>query len=105
MGSIAMDKVGDIALGMSQASTTVKPSVIYTGRVPTDATGKMEAPVIVARGGGVQTGGGNRWGDYSSMSIDSSDDCTFWFSEEYYTATSSANWATRVNSFKFPGCE
>lgn len=104
MGSIAMDKVGDIALGMSASSSAIKPSVIYTGRVPTDGSGKMESPFIVAKGGGVQTAGANRWGDYSSMSVDPSDDCTFWFSEEYYTATSSANWATRINSFKFPGC-
>lgn len=105
MPSIAMDKVGDIAMGMSEASKTIKPSVIYTGRLVTDAKNKMEAPAIVAKGGGVQTGGGNRWGDYSSMSIDPADDCTFWFSQEYYTTTSAANWATRVNSFKFPSCQ
>src|SRR5258708_24961660 len=105
MPSIALDKVGDTSMGMSAASSTVKPKVVYTGRVPTDATGKMESPSIVAKGAGVQTAGGNRWGDYSSMSVDGSDDCTFWFSEEYYTTTSSANWATNINSFKFPGCQ
>jgi hypothetical protein len=105
MASIAQDKVGDIAMGMSASSTSVKPSVVYIGRVPTDPVGKMESPFIVARGGGVQQAGGNRWGDYSSMSIDPSDDCTFWYSQEYYTANSSANWATRINSFKFPGCQ
>jgi hypothetical protein len=65
----------------------------------------MESPFTVAKGTGVQTAGGNRWGDYSSMSVDPTDDCTFWFSEEYYTTTSAANWATRVNSFKFTGCQ
>ena len=105
MPSIAQDKVGDIALGMSASSTTVKPTVVYTGRTPTDASGKMESPFIVAKGTGVQTAGGNRWGDYSSMSLDPADDCTFWFSQEYYTTTSAANWATRINSFKFTGCQ
>lgn len=104
MPSIAQDKVGDIAMGMSAASSTVKPTVVYTGRVPTDATGKMESPDIIAKGTGVQTAGGNRWGDYSSMSVDPADDCTFWYSQEYYTTTSAANWATNINSFKFPGC-
>ena len=55
MASIAMDKVGDIAMGMSASSTSVKPSVVYTGRVPTDAVGKMESPFVVVKGGGVQT--------------------------------------------------
>jgi hypothetical protein len=104
MPSIAQDKTGDIAMGMSAASSTVKPSVVYTGRIPTDPAGKMESPSIVAKGAGVQTAGGNRWGDYSSMSVDPADDCTFWYSQEYYTATSSGNWATNINSFKFPGC-
>ena len=104
MPGIAMDKVGDIAIGSSASSTTVKPSTIYTGRTPTDPTGKLESPFVVVGGTGVQTAGGSRWGDYSSMSIDPTDDCTFWFSGEYYKTTSAANWATRINSFKFPGC-
>src|SRR5262249_30654294 len=66
MGSIAMDKQGNIALGMSAASsTTVKPSILYTGRVPSDPLGKMESPNIVVKGTAVQTGS-NRWGDYST---------------------------------------
>jgi hypothetical protein len=105
MASIGMDKVGDIALGMSAASTTIKPSVVYTGRTPTDAVGKMESPSIVVKGTGVQQNTLNRWGDYSSMSIDPTDDCTFWYTQEYYKTTGSFNWNTRVNSFKFPGCQ
>jgi hypothetical protein len=104
MGSIAMDKVGDIALGMSASSSTVKPSVVYTGRTPTDPKNKMESPFVVVHGTGVQTAGGNRWGDYSSMAIDPSDDCTFWYTQEYYKTTGSGSWSTRINSFKFPGC-
>lgn len=103
-GSIAMDKVGDIALGMSASSSTLDPSVVYTGRVPTDAKGKMESPFVVVKGTGVQTATQNRWGDYSTMSIDPSDDCTFWFAQEYIKATGSFNWNTRLNSFKFTGC-
>jgi hypothetical protein len=104
VGSIAMDKTGDIALGMSASSSKVDPSVVYTGRVPTDAAGKMEAPFVVVKGTGVQTSTSNRWGDYSSMVIDPSDDCTFWFAGEYIKSTGSFNWNTRLNSFKFTGC-
>lgn len=103
MGSVAMDKQGNIALGAAAvSSTTVKPTIGYTGRVPSDPLGKMESPKIVVKGTGVQTGS-NRWGDYSSMSVDPADDCTFWYAQEYYQANGS-NWIIHVNSFKFKGC-
>jgi hypothetical protein len=110
MASIAMDKVGNIAMGMSATNTTnVKPSIAYTGRVPGDPLGKMEAPTVVVVGNAVQVNGSNRWGDYSSMSIDPSDDCTFWFAQEYYNkangGTSSSDWTTRLTSFKFNTCK
>ncbi|MBZ5704028.1 MAG: hypothetical protein LAN63_01620 [Acidobacteriia bacterium] len=102
MGSIAMDKVGDIALGMSASNTSVKPTVVYTGRVPGDPAGMLESPKVVVKGTGVQSGS-NRWGDYSSMSVDPADDCTFWYSQEY-AKTNGTNWATRMVSFKFNSC-
>jgi hypothetical protein len=104
-GSIAMDKVGNMALGLSASASTLNPSVVYTGRKPTDAAGKMETPFVVVKGTGVQTATSNRWGDYASMSIDPSDDCTFWFAQEYIKTTGSFNWNTRLNSFKFTTCQ
>ena len=110
MASIAMDKQGDIAMGMSATNTTnVKPSIAYTGRVPGDPLGKLEAPSVVVVGNAVQVDGGNRWGDYSSMSLDPADDCTFWYAQEYYNkangGSASSNWTTRLVSFKFNSCK
>ena len=103
MASLAMDKVGDIAMGASfDNNTTIKPSIGYAGRVPTDPLGQMESPFIVVNGAGVETSS-NRWGDYSSMSVDPVDDCTFWYSQMYYKANG-ANWYVHVNSFKFNSC-
>ncbi len=104
MASVAMDKVGDIAMGLSASSKSVKPSIAYLGRVATDPLGQMEAPKVVANGSGVQENGGDRWGDYSSMSIDPVDDCTFWYSQEYYKSNGT-DWITHVTSFKFNGCK
>jgi hypothetical protein len=104
MGSIAMDKNGDIALGYSESSGSLFPSIAYTGRVPSDALGTMESENTIITGLGSQTGSLHRWGDYSSMSIDPSDDCTFWYTTEYLQATGSFNWSTRIASFKFTGC-
>jgi hypothetical protein len=104
MASIGMDKKGDIAVGFSESSSSLHPAIAYTGRVPTDALGTMESIDVVHKGTGSQTGGLNRWGDYTSMSIDPSDDCTFWYANEYIPSNGSFNWHTRLNSFKFTGC-
>src|SRR3989475_3679448 len=104
MGSIAMDQSGDIAVGYSASSSSINPAVRYTGRVPGDPLGTLESENSIIEGAGSQTGGLNRWGDYSSMSIDPADDCTFWYTTEYLAASGSFNWHTRVGSFKFPSC-
>ena len=104
MGSIAMDQAGDIALGYSVSSSTIHPSVFFTGRVPSDASGTMESETAIVNGTGEQNAGLTRWGDYSAMTVDPVDDCTFWYTQEYMKTVGSFNWNTRIASFKFPGC-
>ncbi|MEP6586606.1 MAG: hypothetical protein ABJB70_07755 [Candidatus Udaeobacter sp.] len=111
MGSIAQDKKGNMALGYSVVNgVDVFPGIRYTGRLAGDPLGMMtlgEGTII--NGSGVQTTTNSRWGDYTSMNIDPSDDCTFWYANEYYTlagqGTSAAGWQTRIGSFKLPGCQ
>ncbi len=105
MGSIAMDKAGNIALGYSESSSATHPSIAYTGRGPTDAPGTMASPSTILTGTASQTGGLSRWGDYSSMSIDPVDDCTFWYAQEYQKTDGIFNWHTRLASFKFTTCQ
>lgn len=106
MGSIAMDKQGNAALGYSVSSSTLHPAIRYTGRLATDALNTMQAEASIIEGGGSQTGSNlNRWGDYSAMSIDPVDDCTFWYTSEYLQANGAFNWSTRIGSFKFAGCQ
>ncbi len=105
MGSMAMDKDGNIALAYSRSSTTQHPDIYFTGRAPGDAPGTMQAEAAIV-GQAVATGsqtGYTRWGDYTSMAIDN-DGCTMWYSAEYYPVTASFNWATRVASLKFNSC-
>ena len=105
MGSIAQDRSGDMALGYSLSSASVFPSVAYTGRVPGDPLGTMEQETVAKNGSGSQnTNSLSRWGDYSSMSVDPVDDCTFWYTNEYLKANGSWNWSTWITSFRFPGC-
>lgn len=104
MGSIAMDKSGNMLMGYSASSSTLRPAVRTTGRLATDAVNTMQAETSIIEGTGSQTATLSRWGDYSSMMLDPTDDCTFWFTTEYIKASGTFNWSTRVASFKFPSC-
>lgn len=103
MGSIAMDKRGNIGLGYSVTSNSMHPSLGFTTRLAADPAGQMRAQSILHQGTASQSIAVERWGDYSSLSIDPSDDCTFWYTGEYYD-TSSSNWKTRIGTFEVDGC-
>ena len=108
MGSIAQDKKGDIAAGYSASGPNNYPSVRYTGRAAGDPLGQMtQAEQVAYTGTGPQTEAEGRWGDYSDLTIDPSDNCTFWYTQEYLGTDTVVigTWRTRVVSFKFPGCK
>jgi Domain of unknown function DUF11 len=103
MGSVAMDGNGDMALGYSAGDAATAPELRYTGRLVSDSLSTMQPEGTLVGGGGSQTGT-TRWGDYSQMSVDPTDDCTFWYTGEFYTSTAGTTWATRIGSFRFPSC-
>jgi hypothetical protein len=105
MGSAAIDANGNIALGYSVSSGTVFPGVRYTGRLVGDPLGTMDqGEGIIMEGTGSQTGGGSRWGDYTSLNVDPIDDCTFWHVNQYLPTTSERGWRIRVGAFRFDEC-
>ncbi len=105
MASIAEDKNGDIGVGYSASSSSIHPGIRFTGRVPTDASGTMESEASILVGTGSQSGNNlARWGDYTAMQVDPSDDCTFWYVDQYEKVTGSFNWNTNIGSFAFTGC-
>jgi hypothetical protein len=105
VGSIAMNGVGDIGLGYSVSSTSISPSIRFTGRLAGDPLNQMtQGESSIINGSGYQTHTSGRWGDYAMMAVDPVDDCTFWFTTEYYNSVSSAGWRTRVGSFKLADC-
>ena len=103
MGSVAMDHVGDVAVGYSVSSATIYPSIAFAGRVPSDPAGALESETTIIAGSGSQQNT-TRWGDYSAMSVDPTDDCTFWYTQMYYSSNG-GNWNTRLDSFKFRSCQ
>jgi Peptidase family C25 len=115
MASIAADHNGNVAMAYSTSNATSPnfPSIAYSGRLvgdPVNTLPQTEVQLIAGTGSQTTTAGGtaiHRWGDYTSMSIDPTDDCTFWYAGMYFTnvgADATRNWNTRVGSFKFPTC-
>ncbi len=106
MGSSAVDNAGNLAVGYSTSSTSVFPSIAYAGRLLGDPAGTLsQGEETMFAGTGVQLGTGNRWGDYSAMCLDPSDDATFWYTSEYYNTSPAGgfDWKTKIGAFKFEG--
>ncbi len=104
--SAALDKDGNIAIGYSVSnSVDVYPGLRYAGRLASDPPGTLgQGETTLINGSGSQTNAEGRWGDYASMSVDPTNDCTFWFTSMYQPTTASLSWMTRIASFKFPSC-
>ena len=114
MGSKLNDRGIDVKELISTADGTVNPgynseqlpgtgALVAWDPLTQKAAWKVPQPTII-NGGGSQTGTLTRWGDYSALQVDPSDDCTFWFTTEYLKASGTFNWNTRIASFKFPNC-
>lgn len=104
MGSLTRDNVDDVLLGYSESNSNTYPSIAVAGRESSDALGTLSPEVVIVNGTGSQPSTANRWGDYSTMAIDPSDNCTFFYTTEYYMVTQQFDWSTNISSWKFPGC-
>jgi hypothetical protein len=105
MGAAASDKLGNLAMGYSVSASTLSPGIRIAGRLRNDVRNSVRGELNLQSGTGSQTAAAQRWGDYATMQIDPSDDCTFWFTTEYMINTSGADWATRIFGFKFNSCQ
>jgi hypothetical protein len=112
--AIAVDGIGNIAIGFSASAPSMFPGAYYTGRKPSDPIGTVQPSQTLATGVDyyIRTfgTGRNRWGDYSGMSVDPADDRTFWVYNEYSLARGTSSdgedgrWGTRFGSFLFSIC-
>lgn len=98
MGSIAMSDNGSIALGYSVSSSTTYPSIRYTGRTVDAPLGEMNIEEVELKTGSSSQSGISRWGDYSCLTVDPSQDNVFWFTTEYMKSN---GWGTWISSFDF----
>jgi uncharacterized repeat protein (TIGR01451 family) len=106
MGSIAMDRFGNMAMGYNVSSFSTFPGIRLAGRRPGDPVNQITEAAILTPGLGSETGT-VFFADYSQTTLDPLDDCTFWHAGTYQPATANNqqfSWATKIGSFRFPDC-
>jgi uncharacterized repeat protein (TIGR01451 family) len=106
MGSIAMDRFGNTAMGYNVSSSATFPAIRIAGRLPTDPVNQMTETAIIEPGLGSETGT-VFFADYAQMNLDPLDDCTFWYTGTYQPANANNlqfSWATKIASFRFADC-
>ncbi|HFX17681.1 MAG TPA: T9SS type A sorting domain-containing protein [Flavobacteriales bacterium] len=96
-GSINMDKFGNIGLGYTIVDSDQVPELHFTGRYASDPLSQMTISAGIVTPG-VTSDPSNRYGDYAQLTVDPSDDKTFWFISEYFTNEGRAD---QVAKFKF----
>lgn len=116
MGSLALDRDGNLALGYStshsavvapETAATIFPSIRYAGRLAADPINTFSQTEQILFTGTASQTGSSRWGDYSTMSLDPEDGCTFWFTSEFanpLSQTFDQRWRTQIGSFKYAEC-
>lgn len=105
MAGSAVDSSGNIAIGFDLSNdTNIYPSMTYEGRLATDPLDTLTAGETTIVAGTASQTSSNRWGDYSSMSVDPEDGCTFWFASNYGSTASAPTASNRIASFRFDSC-
>ncbi len=105
MPSAAQDKVGNLAVGYSASGYSMHPAIDASYL---NLRSSSQTPTEISLFSGTADEENTfHWGVYSSMTVDPSDDCTFWYVNEYYTETQLTNptWQTRISNFKLPNCK
>jgi hypothetical protein len=103
MPSIGMDRKGDIGVGYSFGGASSYPGQRFAARMAGDPKGQMTLhETVLAEGEASQTNT-LRWEDYTTLDIDPSDDCTFWYVGDYFKK-GEEDYSTRIGGFQVPGC-
>jgi hypothetical protein len=105
MPSIAQDRAGNAAAGYNVSNSSTHPGIKASWWNLSSQSKPKE--LLVFSGGGDEEDS-EHWGDYSSMTVDPVDQCTFWYVTEYFAhneTRQSINWTTRIGNFKVSTCQ
>ena len=104
MPSIAQDSSGNAAVGYSVSSASVHPGLSASWWNLVNLTAPVEVSLY---SGAADEENTYHWGDYSSITVDPVDGCTFWYVNEYFPTNETGtaiNWHTRIANFRLSGC-
>ncbi len=104
MPSIAQDSSGEATVGYSVSSSSTHPSIRASWWSLTNPTPPSEFSIFAGTG---DEENASNWGDYTSMTVDPVDGCTFWYVDEYFSQNQTGtqhDWQTRIANFQLPGC-
>ncbi|MBN2549428.1 MAG: PD40 domain-containing protein [Anaerolineales bacterium] len=122
LGSMAVDRTGNMAIGYSTSSSVLNPDIRYAGRLKEDPSGTLAQgeqifqvydptpPLFVfppynGSQYDIDTYMDGPWGRQSQMSVDPLDQCVFWYTNMYYDDQSAGTeWRTAIGWFSFPEC-
>jgi hypothetical protein len=104
--TVAVSGQGHMAIGGSAAGAAHHVDAWFSGRLSSDTAGALDAPTFYTASNSAYNPPGDpgptrRWGDYSAVSLDPTDDMTMWAIQEYVPATNS--WGTRIARLRAPG--
>jgi hypothetical protein len=103
MPSAGMDRKGDIAVGYSFGDSSTFTGQRFAARLASDKPGSMTLHESVLADGKAAQTNSLRWEDYTTLALDPSDDCTFWYVGDYLKAGDDS-YSTRIGSWRLPGC-
>lgn len=105
--TLAVDKDQNIAITYSRSGTTEYCGAYYTTRLKNDPPGLSGSQILqTGKGNYVVTFSGtrNRWGDYTGIYLDPSDENNIWMHTEYVEATNRwGTWIGKVRMVPFSG--
>jgi hypothetical protein len=103
MASAGMDRQGNLGMGYSFGGTPHFTGQRFSARMSDDAPGLLGVhETVLVEGEAAQTNA-SRWEDYTTLAMDPSDDCTFWYVGDY-VKKGAATYSTRIGAFRLPGC-
>jgi len=94
MSSTNINEDGSIGLAFNVSSSTIYPSIRYTGRKECDSLNTMSFPETSIKEGSSKNNS-NRWGDYTCLDVDPSTG-DFWYTAGYAVNNS---WDTHIGKF------
>lgn len=103
--SIAQDHNGNALIGYSVSSPTIHPGIRTAWWNLQTLTKPTEMVVI---NGAADDENNEKWGTYTSMTVDPVNDCTFWYTNEYFPKNQTGttiNWYTRIAHLTVSTCK